>query len=81
MLVNIVVDTPKASSIKLKFDEHTIVFRVHKCMPLGLFPFNFGYAPTTRAEDGDALDVVLLTEQVFPIGTVALGRLIAVLTA
>jgi inorganic pyrophosphatase len=82
ILVNSVIDTPKAVSFKLKFDEHLGLFRVHKGMPLGfVFPFNFGYIPATRGEDGDALDVLVLSEHAFPVGTVALGKLIAVLEA
>ena len=34
-LVNVVIDTPKNSSFKLKFDEESQVFRVHKAMPVG----------------------------------------------
>ena len=79
---NVVIDTPKASSFKMKFDEKFGIFRVHKAMPLGVaFPFNFGFVPSTRGGDNDPLDAVLLTEHIFPAGAVVLGRLIAVLEA
>jgi inorganic pyrophosphatase len=81
-LVNIVIDTPKAAPFKLKFDEEAKVFRVHKAMPLGfIFPFNFGFLPSTRGGDGDPLDVLLLTDFILPTGAVILGKLIAVLEA
>ena len=81
-LVNGVVDTPRGASCKLKFDEDSAIFRVHKGMPLGLiFPFNFGYVPSTRGEDGDAVDVLLLADPVFPVGSVVLGQVIGVLEA
>jgi inorganic pyrophosphatase len=81
-LVNIVIDTPKAAPFKLKFDEKAQVFRVHKAMPLGfVFPFNFGFLPSTRGGDGDPLDVLLLTDFNLPTGAVILGKLIAVLEA
>jgi inorganic pyrophosphatase len=49
-------------------------------MPLGLvFPFNFGYLPSTEGGDGDALDILLLSEHAFPIGSVVLAKLILVL--
>lgn len=81
-LVNVVIDTPKASPFKLKFDEESQIFRVHKAMPLGfVFPFNFGFVPSTRGGDGDPLDVLLLADHVMPIGTVVLGKLISVLEA
>jgi inorganic pyrophosphatase len=81
-LVNILIDTPKAAPFKLKFDEEAKVFRVHKAMPLGfVFPFNFGFVPSTRGGDGDPLDVLLLTNFVLPTGALILGKLIAVLEA
>jgi inorganic pyrophosphatase len=81
-LVNIVIDTPKAAPFKLKFDEKARVFLVHKAMPLGfVFPFNFGFLPSTRGGDGDPLDVLLLTDFILPIGAVILGKLVAVLEA
>jgi inorganic pyrophosphatase len=80
--VNCVVDTPRGAPFKLKLDEHAGIFRVHKAMPLGFeFPFNFGYIPSTRGEDGDALDVLLLAEFVFPVGCIAAAGLVAVLEA
>ena len=35
-LINVVIDTPKAAPLKLKFEETSRVFRVHKAMPLAL---------------------------------------------
>jgi len=80
--VNIVIDTPKAAPFKLKFDEESQGFRVHKAMPLGfVFPFNFGFLPSTRGGDGDPLDVLLLSDFILPVGSMILGKLIAVLEA
>ena len=81
-LINVVLETPKGAPYKLKYDEETGTFRVHKAMPLGfVFPFNFGFIPGTMGGDGDPLDVLLLTEYVMPAGAVVLGQLIAVLEA
>jgi inorganic pyrophosphatase len=42
-----VIDTPKGAPFKLKFDEKSQVFLVHKAMPLGFtFAFNFGFLPS-----------------------------------
>ena len=55
---------------------------MHKALPFGLvFPFNFGFVPYTSAGDGDSLDVLLLTDYIFPVGSVLLGGLISVLRA
>lgn len=51
-------------------------------MPLGfVFPFNFGFVPSTVGRDGDPLDVLVLTDHIFPLGCVILGKVIAVLDA
>jgi len=80
--LNVVVDTPRGSSIKFKYEEARHVFTIARFLPIGLvFPFDFGFVPGTQAEDGDALDLVLLMEgPSFP-GCVARARLLGVLEA
>lgn len=79
-LINVIIETPKASPFKVKFDEQSEVFRVHKAMPLGtVFPFNFGFVPFTKGGDGDPLDVLLLSDFPLPVGSVVVAELIAVL--
>ena len=59
----IVVETPKGSHNKLKFDPERNAFRLSHVLPLGMsFPFDFGYVPETRADDGDPLDVLILMD-------------------
>jgi len=78
----VVVDTPRGSTVKFKYDEELRAFTIARFLPGGLaFPFDFGFVPGTRAEDGDALDVVLLMEgPSFP-GCVVRARLLGVLEA
>ena len=80
--VLVVVDTPRGSPVKFKYDEERRIFTIARFLPSGLaFPFDFGFVPGTRAEDGDALDVVLLMEgSSFP-GCVVRARLLGVLEA
>ena len=80
--LNVVVDTPKGSRNKYKFDEQHNQWRLSKVLPQGLsFPYDFGFLPSTRGEDGDPLDVLLLMDEpAFP-GCVVPARLIGVLVA
>lgn len=81
-LVNAVVDTPKGSNGKYKLDETTGLFRLSKALPLGtVFPYNFGFIPRTRGEDGDAVDVLMLMDEPAALGAVVPLRLIGVLKA
>lgn len=67
-LVNVIIDTPRGSRNKFKFDEQLGCFRLSRILPVGhVFPFDFGSVPGTRGEDGDALDVlVVMDEPAFP---------------
>src|SRR5262245_26972397 len=80
--LNVVVETPKGSRNKYKFDEKRGLWRLSKVLPQGLsFPYDFGFLPSTRGEDGDPLDVILLADEpAFP-GCVVPARLIGVLEA
>lgn len=81
-LMNTVIDTSKGDRVKYKFDAESGQFRLSKLLPLGAtFPFNFGFIPSTRGEDGDALDMLVLMDEPLRIGTVAPILLIGVLKA
>jgi inorganic pyrophosphatase len=79
-LVVVIIETPGGSGNKLKFDPELGVVRLDRVLPAGLtFPFDFGFIPGTKAEDGDPLDaIVLLDAPVYP-GCVVLARTIGVL--
>jgi inorganic pyrophosphatase len=80
--VNVVVETSKGSSLKLKYDEEAQIFRAHKAMPVGFtFPFSFGFIPNTIGGDGDPLDALILSDYEMPPGTIVVGQIIAVLEA
>jgi len=81
-LVRVVVDTPKGSRNKYKYDEIMGLYRLSKVLPLGIaFPYDFGFIPSTRAEDGDPLDVLLLGEEALFPGCLATVRLVGVIQA
>jgi len=66
--VAIIIETPKESRLKFKLDAATGSYKVDRVLPKGLrFPFNFGFVPNTRAEDGDPTDVLLILDEIlFP---------------
>lgn len=81
-LLLVVIETPKGSPNKLAFDPRLGAFVLKGVLPAGaVFPFDFGFVPSTRAEDGDPLDVlVLMDAPVFP-GCIVPSRLIGVIEA
>lgn len=79
---NIVVETPKDSREKYMYDPELKSYILKKLLPLGMvFPFDFGFLPGTKGEDGDPLDAMILSEfKTFP-GCRIECRLIGVLKA
>jgi inorganic pyrophosphatase len=62
--LNAIIETPKGSRVKYDYDEVTGLFELSKALPEGMsFPFNFGFVPGTKAEDGDPLDILILNEE------------------
>lgn len=63
-----VIETPKGSRNKYAFDPKQRVFELKKVLPAGMtFPYDFGFIPSTEADDGDPVDVlVLMDEPAFP---------------
>ncbi len=80
--IQIVIETPKGSRNKFAFDPEQKAFQLKKVLPVGMaFPYEFGFVPSTKAEDGDPVDVlVLMDEPAFP-GCVVNGRVIGIIEA
>ena len=66
--MTVVVETPKGSHNKYKYDPACRALRLGAVVAEGLaFPYDFGFIPSTLGEDGDPLDaLVLVQEPTFP---------------
>ena len=81
-LVRVVIDTPRGSRNKYKFDDELGLYKLSRILPAGMsFPFDFGSIPGTRAEDGDPLDVLVLNEAPLFLGCLVLVHLVGVIRA
>lgn len=80
--VNIIVETPKGARTKFKYDDKSGLFQFDKPLPYGhTFPFEFGFLPSTLGDDGDPLDILVLSEEpTFP-GCLIVGRLLGAIEA
>ncbi len=78
--LHVVIETPKGSRNKYKFEPKLRSYALSNVLPEGMaFPYDFGFIPQTEADDGDPLDVLLLMDApAFP-GCVVESRLIGVI--
>src|SRR5438270_9373477 len=67
-LLRVIIETPKGSRNKFAFNQDERIFELKKVLPAGMaFPYDFGFVPSTEADDGDPVDVlVLMDEPAFP---------------
>ena len=80
--VNAIVDTPKGSRNKFEYDERLGMFKLGGALPVGaVFPFDFGYLPSTKGGDGDPLDILILMDDPAFVGCLVPAKLIGVIEA
>jgi inorganic pyrophosphatase len=79
-LIRVIIETPKGSRNKYAFAAKERIFQLKKVLPAGMaFPYDFGFIPSTIADDGDPVDVlVLMDEPAFP-GCLLACRLIGII--
>jgi len=78
--LNVVIETPKDQPNKLTYDPPLATMRLSKVLPVGMvFPFDFGFAPSTLGADGDPVDVLVLMDAPVPAGCLVETRLVGVL--
>lgn len=57
------IECPKGSNHKYDYEPKFKGFKLNKILPAGLvFPFDFGMIPGTKGEDGDPLDIMVISE-------------------
>ena len=60
--INVIIEIPKGSKNKYEIDKATGLIALDRVSHTSQdFPFDYGFVPRTLWDDGDALDVVLLT--------------------
>src|SRR3954468_15152110 len=78
----VIVETPKGSQNKYEYEPRSGSFILAGVLPAGaVFPFDFGFVPSTLGEDGDPLDVLLLMDAAAFSGCIVYARLIGVIEA
>src|SRR5438067_10519405 len=77
-----IIETPKGSRNKFDYDRDSNLFELAGLLPEGMmFPFDFGFLPSTLGEDGDPLDILVLMDAPAHVGCLIEVRIIGVITA
>lgn len=77
---NMVVEIPEGSSHKIEWDRHEGYFKLDRIEPrIFAKPTNYGFIPQTLDEDGDELDVLLITNEPLWTGVVVEARALGVM--
>ncbi len=70
-VINVVIEIPAGSNIKYEVDEDSGAIFVDRFLYTAMnYPFNYGFIPSTAAEDGDPVDVLVLSWHPVAPGTV-----------
>jgi inorganic pyrophosphatase len=78
--VNVVIEIPMGSNIKYEYDEEEDVVKVDRVLYTSMmYPFNYGFVPGTLEEDGDPIDVLVITSYPIMPGTVIEARPVGIL--
>jgi inorganic pyrophosphatase len=80
--LNVIIETPKGSRNKYNYDEELRLFKLGGVLTSGaVFPFDFGFVPSTTGGDGDPLDVLVLMDEPAFAGCLVRARLVGVIEA
>jgi len=77
-----IIETPKCCRNKFKYDPETNLFKLGGLLPEGMmFPFDFGFIPSTLGDDGDPLDIMVLMDAPSQVGCLIDVRIIGIIQA
>lgn len=78
--INVIIEIPLGSDVKYEIEKDLDLIKVDRFLYSSMaFPFNYGFLPRTLAEDGDPVDIVLLSEKsIFP-GILVSAKIIGIL--
>jgi inorganic pyrophosphatase len=77
-----IIETPRGCRNKFDYDPESNLFKLGGLLPEGMmFPFDFGFIPSTLGEDGDPIDILVLMDAPAHVGCLIEVRLLGVIFA
>jgi len=79
-LFNVIIEVPKLSRVKYELDKDTGLIHVDRVLYSPMhYPANYGFVPQTLWDDGDPLDVLVMSHEPFVPGCLIQVRPIGVM--
>jgi inorganic pyrophosphatase len=77
-----IIETPKGCRNKFDYDSESNLFMLGGLLPEGMmFPFDFGFIPSTLGEDGDPVDILVLMDAPAHVGCLIDVRIVGIIEA
>lgn len=74
---NVIIEISQGSHDKYEYDEKLDIIKLDRVLFSAMrYPYNYGFIPATRADDGDHTDVLLFSTNPIPPGVVVEARAI-----
>lgn len=78
--MNVIIEIPKDSHNKYEIDKKSGLIKLDRAnYSSAAYPFDYGFVPQTLWDDGDALDVVMLTTYPLNVGILVTARPVGIL--
>lgn len=78
--MNVIIEIPKDSHNKYEIDKKTGLIKLDRAnYSSAAYPFDYGFVPQTLWDDGDALDVIVLTTYPLNVGVLVTARPVGIL--
>jgi inorganic pyrophosphatase len=78
--MNVIIEIPRGSMNKYEIDKETGLIALDRVLHTAQqYPFDYGFVPQTLWDDGDALDVIVLTSQPLLPGILVRARPVGIL--
>src|ERR1700691_3375501 len=77
-----IIETPRYFRNKFDYDRDSNLFMLGGLLPEGMmFPFDFGFIPSTLGEDGDPMDILVMMDAPAHVGCLVDVRIIGIVEA
>lgn len=78
--INVLIEIPQGSQIKYELDKESGVIKVDRFLYTSTYyPFNYGFIPNTLTDDGDPVDVLVISSLAVHPGTIIPAKPVGIL--